>query len=188
MTPRPANSSCRMFASLAYAPANWLQGLEAVSALGGMQTGALGRGVIDEHEHAGRSLAPGHRGRHVGASRRVRYLGGGRAVVRLRACASPRGAGPGGGARASIGVPCGGWVTARSTVVLVFVGGAGLEKSPRHGQYVVWIDSLLTTLPRPSLQPTGSELLNNVVYDCSVETLEIKEHKHRLHHLHNIIG
>ena len=28
-----------------------------------------------------------------------------------------------------IGVPCGGWVTARSTVVLVFVGAAGVEDS-----------------------------------------------------------
>ena len=50
-----------------------------------MQTDALGRAVIDGHEHAGRSLAPGHRGRHVGAPHDVRRLGGDRAVVRLRA-------------------------------------------------------------------------------------------------------
>ena len=65
--------------------ADGLQGLEAGSALGRMQTDARGRAVIDGHKHAGRSLAPGHRGRHVGAPHDVRRLGGDRAVVRLRA-------------------------------------------------------------------------------------------------------
>ena len=65
--------------------ADGLQGLEAVAALGRMQTDALGRAVIDGHEHAGRPLAHGHRGRHVGAPHHVRRLGGDRAVVRRRA-------------------------------------------------------------------------------------------------------
>ena len=65
--------------------ADGLQGLEAVAALGRMQTDALGRAVIDGHEHAGRPLAHGHRGRHVGAPHHVRRLGGDRAVVHRRA-------------------------------------------------------------------------------------------------------
>jgi hypothetical protein len=40
--------------------ADRLQGLEAVATLGRMQPDALGRTMIDGHEHAGRPLAHGH--------------------------------------------------------------------------------------------------------------------------------
>ena len=65
--------------------AEGLQGLEAGPALGGMQTDALGRAVVNGHEDTGRPLGDGHRGRHVGAPHHVRRLGGDRAVVRRRA-------------------------------------------------------------------------------------------------------
>ena len=65
--------------------ADGLQGLDAGPALGGMQTDALGRAVVNGHEDKGRPLGDGHRGRHVGAPHHVRRLGGDRAVVRRRA-------------------------------------------------------------------------------------------------------
>ena len=64
--------------------ANRLQGLEAVAALGGVETDAFGRTVIDGHEDEGRPLGAGHGGRHVRAPHHVRSLGGDGSVVRLR--------------------------------------------------------------------------------------------------------
>ena len=71
--------------AVADALADRLQGLEAVPARGRMQADALGRTVIDGHEHERRPLAHGHRGSHVRAPHHVRDLRGNRAVMCLRA-------------------------------------------------------------------------------------------------------
>src|SRR3954464_15503235 len=61
-----------------------LQGLEPVGAAGGVNADALGRAVVDGHEHRGLTLAGHHRGQ-VGPPHHVDPLGRDRAVVGLRA-------------------------------------------------------------------------------------------------------
>ena len=68
----------------AHARADRLQGLEAGPVLGGMQTAALGRAVINGHEDTGRPLSDGHRGRHVRTPHHVGRLSGDGPVVRRR--------------------------------------------------------------------------------------------------------
>src|SRR5436305_909978 len=59
-----------------------LQGLEPAGAAGGVDADALGRAVVDGHEHRGLTLAGHHRGQ-VGPPHHVDPLGRDRAVVRL---------------------------------------------------------------------------------------------------------
>ena len=68
--------------AFAHALADRLQGLEAGPVLGGMQTDALGRAVINGHEDKGRPLSDGHRGRHVRPPHHV-----GRLRVMVPSCA-----------------------------------------------------------------------------------------------------
>ena len=71
--------------AFADALADRLQGLEPAPARGRMEADALGRTVIDRHEHKRRPLADGHRGRHVRSPHRIGGLRGDRTVVCLRA-------------------------------------------------------------------------------------------------------
>src|SRR3954453_10302997 len=61
-----------------------LEGLEAIGATAGMDADALGRAVVDRHEHGRLALAGHHRGQ-VGAPHQVDPVGGDAAVVGLRA-------------------------------------------------------------------------------------------------------
>lgn len=73
--------------ALAHALTDRLECLEAIGAAAGVDADALGRAMIDGHEHHGLAFTGHHRGQ-VGAPHQIDPLGGDRAVMCLRAVRS----------------------------------------------------------------------------------------------------
>src|SRR3954468_2026408 len=74
--------------ALAHRLPDRLERLEAVSAAAGVDADALGRAVVDRHEHGRLALAGHHRGQ-VGPPHEIDPLGGDRAVVSFWAAPAP---------------------------------------------------------------------------------------------------